>query len=232
MWFCAGLVRSPIPDMSSTACPDRRILAAFSHGTLDAPQWDAVAEHVEDCSHCQEQLDEIDAAADGLVTQLKSLSLAGVTGSTSSGAADPGASDPWARGVLDHSETASAARGDGASAARGDAVVADAGRNLARRLREGPVTLDRFELVCELGVGSFGYVFRAWDPRLERVVALKVQRAGSFASTDEVQRFLREARSAAALKHPAIVSLHERGKLKMALANLPMSSSTGDARRL
>ncbi len=206
--------------MSSTACPDRRILAAFSHGTLDAPQWDAVAEHVESCPHCQEQLDEIDVAADGLVTQLKSLSLAGVIGSTSSGAADPEASDPWARGVLDHSETASAARGDSASAARGDsvsaargdAVVADAGRNLARRLREGPVTLDRFELVCELGVGSFGYVFRAWDPRLERVVALKVQRAGSFASTDEVQRFLREARSAAALKHPAIVSLHDTGQ--------------------
>ena len=72
--------------------------------------------------------------------------------------------------------------------------------------------LDRFELQAELGVGSFGYVFRAWDPRLERVVALKVQRAGSFASHEEVQRFLREARSAAPLKHPAIVSLYETGQ--------------------
>src|SRR5947207_15555927 len=43
--------------------------------------------------------------------------------------------------------------------------VADAGRDLARRLTEGPVRLDRFELQAELGLGSFGYVFRAWDPR-------------------------------------------------------------------
>ena len=91
-------------------------------------------------------------------------------------------------------------------------LVADAGRDLARRLAEGPVRLDRFELEAELGVGSFGYVFRAFDPRLERVVALKVQRAGSFASPDEVHRFMREAKSAASLKHPAIVSLFETGQ--------------------
>src|SRR5262245_32337673 len=98
--------------------------------------------------------------------------------------------------------------------------VADAGRDLARRLAAGPVRLDRFELQAELGVGSFGYVFRALDPRLERVVALKVQRAGSFASPDEVQRFLREARSAASLKHPAIVSLYETGQTEEGVAYL------------
>jgi eukaryotic-like serine/threonine-protein kinase len=101
---------------------------------------------------------------------------------------------------------------DGARSVPATYVVADAGRDLARRLAAGNVRLDRFELQAELGVGSFGYVFRALDPRLERVVALKVQRAGGFASDEEVQRFLREARSAAALKHPAIVSLHETGQ--------------------
>ncbi len=80
------------------------------------------------------------------------------------------------------------------------------------RLLDGEVRLDRFELQSELGVGSFGYVFKAWDPRLERVVALKVQRAGSLASPDETQRFMREARSAAQLKHPSIVSLYETGR--------------------
>ena len=83
------------------------------------------------------------------------------------------------------------------------------GATLARRLGEGSVQLDRFELRSELGVGSFGYVFQAWDPRLQRVVALKVQRAGSLASQEEVERFLREARSAAQLKHPSIVSMYE-----------------------
>jgi serine/threonine protein kinase len=185
--------------MTTTPCPDRQLLAAFAEGSLFCREWDEVAEHVEDCGRCQLVLDEIEARDDGLVTQLKSLSLAG-----ESGAVSPDVIEPWASAVL--------GRGNGTAAARGESVVADAGRNLARRLREGPVTLDRFELVTELGVGSFGYVFRAWDPRLERVVALKVQRAGSFASSDEVQRFLREARSAAALKHPAIVSLHDTGQ--------------------
>lgn len=91
-------------------------------------------------------------------------------------------------------------------------IVVDAGRDLATRLAAGSVRLDRFELRAELGVGSFGYVFQALDPRLERIVALKVQRAGGFASRDDVQRFLREARSVAALKHPAIVSLYETGQ--------------------
>ncbi len=101
-----------------------------------------------------------------------------------------------------------AASGDWASRV----LVADAGRDLALRLAAGAVRLDRFEIQAELGVGSFGYVFRAWDPRLERHVALKVQRAGSFVSQEEVQRFLREAKSAAPLKHPAIVSLYETGR--------------------
>jgi serine/threonine protein kinase len=43
-------------------------------------------------------------------------------------------------------------------------------------------------------------------------VALKVQRAGSLASSEDVERFLREARSAAQLKHSAIVSLYETGQ--------------------
>ena len=108
----------------------------------------------------------------------------------------------WAQGVLSRA----------ASGPRGSKIAADAGRDLARRLVDGPVRLDRFELRSELGVGTFGYVFEAWDPRLERVVALKVQRAGSLASHEDVERFQREARSAAQLKHPAIVSLYETGQ--------------------
>jgi eukaryotic-like serine/threonine-protein kinase len=143
-------------------------------------------------------MEAADAVADGLTTQLSQLPAA-----AASAAAGGGSGEPWASAVLQHSSI---------HEARGTPVVADAGRSLARRLLEGPVQLDRFELLAELGVGSFGYVFRALDPRLERVVALKIQRAGSFASADEVQRFLREARSAAALKHPAIVSLYETGQ--------------------
>ena len=44
------------------------------------------------------------------------------------------------------------------------------------------------------------------------MVAIKIPRAGSLASEEDAERFLREARSAAQLKHPGIVALHETGQ--------------------
>jgi serine/threonine protein kinase len=78
----------------------------------------------------------------------------------------------------------------------------------------GPVPrrLGKFELVEELGTGSFGYVYRARDAELDRTVAIKILRAGRLASREDVDRFLREARSAAQLKHPGIVALYETGQ--------------------
>jgi eukaryotic-like serine/threonine-protein kinase len=75
-----------------------------------------------------------------------------------------------------------------------------------------PRRLGRFELLEEVGSGSFGHVFRARDTELDRTVAIKVPRAGRLASQEEVDRFLREARSAAQLKHPGIVSVYESGQ--------------------
>jgi tRNA A-37 threonylcarbamoyl transferase component Bud32 len=85
-------------------------------------------------------------------------------------------------------------------------------RSIRGRIAAGePCRLGRFELLEELGAGSFGHVFRARDPELGRIVAIKIPRAGILASRDDVERFLREARSAAQLAHPGIVSLHEVG---------------------
>jgi serine/threonine-protein kinase len=63
-----------------------------------------------------------------------------------------------------------------------------------------------------VGSGSFGSVYKARDIELDRWVAVKVPRAGSFGSGQERDRFLREARSAAQLRHPGIVSVHEVGE--------------------
>jgi serine/threonine protein kinase len=67
-------------------------------------------------------------------------------------------------------------------------------------------------LLERLGAGSFGYVFRAQDAELGRIVAIKIPRAGSLASREDAARFMREARSAAQLEHSGIVSLHEAGQ--------------------
>jgi serine/threonine protein kinase len=78
-------------------------------------------------------------------------------------------------------------------------------------LGEGTCRLGRFELQAELGVGSFGHVFRARDTELDRPVALKIQRAGSITSGETAERFHREARSVARLKHRGIVALYDTG---------------------
>jgi serine/threonine protein kinase len=85
----------------------------------------------------------------------------------------------------------------------------DSGQRLAQDLRQGPVQLGRFELQSVLGNGAFGYVFKAKDTQLGRIVALKIQRAGSLATEDEVERFVREAHCTARLSHPGIVAVYD-----------------------
>src|SRR5579884_621745 len=70
----------------------------------------------------------------------------------------------------------------------------------------------RFEVRARLGAGAFGEVFRAFDPQLQREVALKVPHTGTLDSPSKVERFLREARAAAGLRHPHIVPVFDAGE--------------------
>ena len=72
-------------------------------------------------------------------------------------------------------------------------------------------TLGRFQLLDELGVGQFGSVWKARDPELDRLVAVKIPRREGL-DPQETEHFLREARAAAQLRHPNIVSVHEVGR--------------------
>ena len=73
-----------------------------------------------------------------------------------------------------------------------------------------PRAIGRFQILGTLGKGGFGTVYRAYDPELDRTVAVKVPHSRRF-TADEAKRFLREARSAACLKHPGVVPVHEIG---------------------
>jgi WD40 repeat protein len=71
--------------------------------------------------------------------------------------------------------------------------------------------LGRFALIERLGVGAFGSVWKARDNELDRTVAVKIPRQGGM-TAEEQEQFLREARAAAQLRHPNIVSVHEVGR--------------------
>lgn len=69
----------------------------------------------------------------------------------------------------------------------------------------------RFQLREPLGGGGFGQVYKAYDPRLEREVALKVLKQPKPGAR-VMERFFREARAAAQLDHPNIIPLHDAGR--------------------
>ncbi len=70
----------------------------------------------------------------------------------------------------------------------------------------GLATQQRYEILSELGRGGMGVVYRARDTRLERDVAIKVLRT---TSAEEATRLGQEAKAAATLNHPAIVTVHD-----------------------
>jgi hypothetical protein len=76
-----------------------------------------------------------------------------------------------------------------------------------------PRTFGRFRIRGEIGRGGFGIVFLADDPQLSRSVALKVPRPDALFNADLRERFLREARAAAALDHPNLVTVYESGEV-------------------
>jgi WD40 repeat protein len=69
--------------------------------------------------------------------------------------------------------------------------------------------LGRFRLLERVGAGAFGEVWRARDTELDRLVALKLPHPGLLSSEANQERFFREARAAAQLRHPGIVTVHE-----------------------
>jgi tetratricopeptide (TPR) repeat protein len=75
-----------------------------------------------------------------------------------------------------------------------------------------PTRVGRFEIRRELGEGAFGKVYEAYDPQLDRAVALKVAKLDRGDAAERINRFLREAKAAANLRHPHIVPLYEYGQ--------------------
>jgi serine/threonine protein kinase len=92
-------------------------------------------------------------------------------------------------------------------------------------MKEGDLLNQRYQLLERVGSGGMADVFRARDLMLERSVAIKILRADYSSSKDFQERFRQEARAAANLSHPNIVTVHDfgldRGQLFIVMEHIP-----------
>jgi serine/threonine protein kinase len=120
--------------------------------------------------------------------------------------------------LAEHPEFADALRGD-LSVLR---QLEPAGDRIAALIKRGVLTpssdqqfaaeLGPYKIVTYLGAGGMGVVLKAYEPALDRAVALKVLRPELAGDANAGRRFEREARAAAALHHPNIVTIHAVGR--------------------
>ncbi|MEO2048304.1 MAG: protein kinase [Pirellulales bacterium] len=73
--------------------------------------------------------------------------------------------------------------------------------------------LGRFQIIRPLGSGGMGSVLLAYDPIMQREVALKIPHPGMLINPTTRKRFLREARAAGLLNHPRVITIYEAGEI-------------------
>jgi eukaryotic-like serine/threonine-protein kinase len=83
-------------------------------------------------------------------------------------------------------------------------------RLMEARLERGR-SVGRYMLLDRLGVGGMGVVYSAYDPELNRKVALKMLRVGTARSQESQARMLREAQAMARLQHPNVLAIFDAG---------------------
>jgi eukaryotic-like serine/threonine-protein kinase len=90
-----------------------------------------------------------------------------------------------------------------------------------------------YQVLDELGRGGMGIVYRAHQVALNRLVALKVIKAGEFATESQRRRFRNEAEAVARLDHPHIVPIHDVGQRQgLHYFSMKLISGSSLARRL
>ena len=70
----------------------------------------------------------------------------------------------------------------------------------------------RYEILAKLGEGGMGTVYKAYDPQMDRTIALKVIRGETMAGSAYAVRFLQEIKATARLNHPNIVAIYDSGE--------------------
>jgi hypothetical protein len=213
-------------EVQAGPCPTPAALREFSAGRISPRECELISQHVSRCPRCLSRLREWDRDADEVVQALRKRegneaappwegerevrSMVARLRASRPFAATAGrpADDPHVAGEAD---TAAPNEGDATSRVGRD----ETDRTVEARERETlPREFGRYLLLRRLGDGGMGSVYLARDTQLEREVALKIPQRFVRDSRTELQRFLREARAAAAIVHPHLCPIYDVGELE------------------
>jgi serine/threonine protein kinase/tetratricopeptide (TPR) repeat protein len=180
-------------------CPDEAIIAGFAQGELPPEQAAALEVHLDACEAC------------GLVVAELARIFAADPPPAALVSADP-RSEPGLH-------TQPGPRSDAGPLRSGELVEtlvaedADPGPRPLGALLPAGAEVGRYRVLDCIGVGGMGVVYAAYDPVLDRRVALKLLRGtkGSRGSEGRNARLLREAQALAKLTHPNVITVHDVG---------------------
>ena len=169
--------------MTVTTCPSDQQLQAFQLGDLPDEALDELAAHLEGCAQCEARAARLDAEVDPLLAAIRDVSALAMASAPLLAAAPQAHPRPPAR----------------APDLRPPEKPDEIGR------------LGNYRVLRQLGAGGMSFVYLAEDLALRRPVALKVMKPDLAADRDVAQRFVREARIMAAIKHPHLVTVYQTG---------------------
>ncbi len=199
--------------MTNTPCPDKAKLELMLLGKLPPAELESVGEHFLHCTVCANVAETI-PASDGLTAAIQARKIFSGDEELLAQAIER------AKGLRSQLQTADG-QINATTEMQGQATQPNPSAPALDydldflALAEQPDELGRlggYRILEVMGVGGMGLVFRAEDPKLERMVALKVMKPTIAASKSAKDRFLREAKATAALDHHNIVQIFQVGE--------------------
>ena len=183
----------------SANCPPTEQLSRLLAGSLSPEAQGDLTGHLDDCPHCRQELERLAGGVEGWRETARKLGAA---------CAEP--AEPALRDVL---ARLGGAVGDERTQAEPGVAADDVRTFLRPSTRPGGLgRLDHYEVMEIVGRGGMGVVLKAFDTQLHRVVAIKVMAAALASSGSARQRFVREARAAAAVRNEHVVAIHAVGE--------------------
>ena len=173
-------------------CPGRETLAAFLLGKLSPEREEAVNLHLETCPVCEEQAQQLEQESDPLIDALR----------------QPATISP----PLRIADGALGSHGQGHALLEVNAALKPPAGEL--------IHLEGYRILGKVGRGGMGVVYRAFQQRLNRVVAIKMILSGHLAGMEERVHFLMEGALLARLNHPNFVQVHEVGTVELSSGTL------------